>query len=263
MKSFDYYVADNLDAAVAEYNDGKPALKAGGIDLIDLMKERVVVPDAVLSIGQIKDLSYIREQADGARIGCLTTLADIGALNAFTNERRSALWQVERAVRPAGEMFGDRGSGIGDREEIPNPSPLPVMNDSERLQADYAGMGLTIGPHPMALRRDDMALRGVLRASDLPRVHNGRRVRVAGMVITRQRPGTAKGFVFLTLEDETGISNVIIRPDLFDRERLVVIRQPFLIVEGVLQHQDGVLSVRAERLQPIQGSASVDAHDFY
>jgi error-prone DNA polymerase len=137
------------------------------------------------------------------------------------------------------------------------------MTASERLQADYAGMGLTIGPHPMALRRGDLALRGVLRAVDLPKSRDGRRVRVAGMVITRQRPGTAKGFVFLTLEDETGISNVIIRPDLFDRERMVVIRKPFLIVEGILQHQDGVLSVRAERVDGMEGDASVDAHDFY
>ena len=137
------------------------------------------------------------------------------------------------------------------------------MNHDERLQADYAGMGLTIGPHPMALRRAEMSLRGVMRACDLPQARDGRRVRVAGMVITRQRPGTAKGFVFLTLEDETGISNVIIRPDLFDRDRMVVIRQPFLIVDGVLQHQEGVLSVRAERVEGMSGGASVDAHDFY
>lgn len=137
------------------------------------------------------------------------------------------------------------------------------MSPGERLQADYAGTGLTIGPHPMALRRDEMALRGVLRACDLPQARDGRRVRVAGMVITRQRPGTAKGFVFLTLEDETGISNVIIRPDLFDRARMAVLRQPFLLVEGVLQQQDGVLSIRAERLQGIEGAASVNAHDFY
>jgi error-prone DNA polymerase len=137
------------------------------------------------------------------------------------------------------------------------------MTPGDRLLADYAGMGLTIGPHPMALRRHEMALRGVLRASDLPQARDGRRVRVAGMVITRQRPGTAKGFVFLTLEDETGVSNVIVRPDLFDRDRLTVIRQPFLLVEGILQHQDGVLSVKAERLHGIEGDASVEAHDFY
>jgi error-prone DNA polymerase len=193
----------------------------------------------------------------------LTTLADIGALNAFTNERRSALWQVERAVRPSGELFveGEGGRGTGEGED--GESPLSPMNDDERLQADYAGTSLTIGPHPMALRRDEMALRGVLRASDLPQARDGRRVRVAGMVITRQRPGTAKGFVFLTLEDETGVANVIVRPDLFDRTRTVVVRQPFLLVEGILQHQDGVLSVRAERVQGIDVGASVDAHDFY
>src|SRR5262245_42609471 len=220
-------------------------------------------------------------QRTGLRRDELTTLADIGALNAFTNERRSALWQVERAVRPAGELFREPGAGIRDplvpeddrerserderseRLERSERSPLPTMDDHERLRADYAGMGLTIGPHPMSIRRGDLELRGVLRAAGLPRARDGRRVRVAGMVITRQRPGTAKGFVFLTLEDETGISNVIIRPDLFDRERMTVIRQPFLLVEGVLQHQDGVLSVKAERLQAIDGGASVDAHDCY
>ncbi len=190
----------------------------------------------------------------GLRRDELTTLADIGALNAFTDERRSALWQVEQAVRPAGAMFApgaDESQGPDPTAQGPS-SPLPVMDAGERLQADYAGTGLTIGPHPMALRRGEMALRGVLRAVDLPQARDGRRVRVAGMVITRQRPGTAKGFVFLTLEDETGISNIIVRPDLFDRERLTVVRQPFLLVDGVLQHQDGVLSVRAERVQGIE-----------
>jgi len=209
-------------------------------------------------------------QKTGLRRDELTTLADVGALNAFTNERRSALWQVERAVRPAGELLApaevalpvpdDRHSRVDSRVA---ESPLPPMDAHDRLRADYGGSGLTIGPHPMALRRDALALRGVLRASDLPRTRDGRRVRVAGMVITRQRPGTAKGFVFLTLEDETGISNVIIRPDLFDRERMTVVRQPFLVVDGVLQNQEGVLSVRAERLETIDGGASIEAHDFY
>ena len=170
-------------------------------------------------------------------------------------------------MRPAGELF-EGSDGRQERErpgrsEDTEGSPLAPMTDGERLQADYAGTGLTIGPHPMALRRHDLSLRGVLRASDLPQARDGRRVRVAGMVITRQRPGTAKGFVFLTLEDETGISNVIVRPDLYDRQRMTVVRQPFLIVDGVLQHQDGVLSVRAERLDGLDGGASVDAHDFY
>jgi error-prone DNA polymerase len=202
-------------------------------------------------------------QRTGLRRDELTTLADIGALNAFTNERRSALWQVERVVRPSGELFAEEG--VHSHSPTPNShsSPLEPMDERERLRADYGGMGLTIGPHPMALRRHDLSMRGVTRASDLAAARDGRRVRVAGMVITRQRPGTAKGFVFLTLEDETGISNIIVRPDLFDRQRMTVIRQPFLLVDGVLQNQGGVLSIKAERLQGIDGGASVDAHDFY
>jgi len=190
----------------------------------------------------------------------LVTLADIGALNAFGYDRRSALWQAERVVRPSGELFEDS-------VQLPplQPCPLRPMTESERLVADYAGTGLTVGRHPMALRRDDLAVRGVLRACDLKAVHQGRRVRVAGMVITRQRPGTAKGFVFLTLEDETGIANIIVRPDLFAQDRLVIVEEPFLLVDGVLQNQDGVTSVRAARVQGLGGGADLDfdAHDFY
>jgi error-prone DNA polymerase len=138
------------------------------------------------------------------------------------------------------------------------------MTEAERLVADYAGMGLSVGRHPMALRRDELAMRGILRARDLSTARQGRRVRVAGMVITRQRPGTAKGFVFLTLEDETGIANIIVRPDLFARDRLVIVEEPFLIVDGVLQNQDGVTSVRAEQVQGMRGvDVDFDAHDFY
>ena len=97
------------------------------------------------------------------------------------------------------------------------------MNISERLIADYTGTGLTVGPHPLTFRRTELAMRGVMPAIELPRQRAGRRVRTAGMVITRQRPGTAKGFVFLTLEDETGISNIIIRPDLYATDRLIVV----------------------------------------
>ena len=138
------------------------------------------------------------------------------------------------------------------------------MSAEERLVADYAGTHLTIGPHPMAMRRSELAMRGVLRAVDLSRARDGRRIRVAGSVITRQRPGTAKGFVFLTLEDETGIANIIVRPDLFDRERFKILDEPFLLVDGILQNQDGVTSVKAERLHALGGAAiEIDSHDFH
>ena len=161
---------------------------------------------------------------------------------------------------------GSPGAEAEDRagERSWRQSPLLPMSPVERVVADYAGTGLTIGPHPMALRRRELALRGVLRATDLPAARAGRRVRVAGAVITRQRPGTAKGFVFLTLEDETGIANVIVRPDVFTNQRLVIVHEPFVIVEGVLQQQDGVTSVRAERVLPLGGRApAVESHDFH
>jgi error-prone DNA polymerase len=197
-----------------------------------------------------------------ARIGLrrdeLVTLADIGALNSFGYDRRSALWQVERAVRPAGALFEQTD------EEGSSTCPLRPMTEGERLVADYDGMGLSVGRHPMAFRREDLAMRGVLRACDLSHARRGRLVRVAGMVITRQRPGTAKGFVFLTLEDETGIANIIVRPDLFARDRLVILEEQFLVVEGVLQNQDGVTSVRAEHVRGMRGfDLEFHAHDFY
>jgi error-prone DNA polymerase len=218
----------------------------------------------------------------GLRRDEVVTLADIGALNSFGYDRRSALWQAERAVRPSGELFenvqltSDNLQSENDAIdaslckfplvncELPSPCPLKPMTEAERLVADYAGTGLTVGRHPMALGRDELAMRGVLRAIDLRTARQGRRVRVAGMVITRQRPGTAKGFVFLTLEDETGVANIIVRPDLFARDRLVIVEEPFLVVEGVLQNQDGVTSVRAEAVQGMRGvDIDFDAHDFY
>ncbi|HEX6975496.1 MAG TPA: OB-fold nucleic acid binding domain-containing protein, partial [Vicinamibacterales bacterium] len=247
----------------------------------------------------------------GIRRDELATLAEIGALNSLGHHRRSALWQIERAVRPAGELFeqpGDSDSrqhlslrvgphphspalgGAADAalpsgtsrepQALPEPrvpasaasasagkpspdGPLKQMTIPERLMADYAGTSLTIGPHPMALRRAELALRGVLRASDLPHGRHGRRVRVAGAVITRQRPGTAKGFVFLTLEDETGIANIIVRPDLFSEQKRAIVGEPYLLVEGTLQIQEGVTSVKADRVLGLSGEGpEPQSHDF-
>jgi error-prone DNA polymerase len=207
----------------------------------------------------------------GIRRDELATLAEIGALNAFGHDRRSALWQIERAARPAGELFA--GQDVEDTPAAeadarpgaaaPARSPLQAMTASERLMSDYSGSSLTIGPHPLALRRMELALRGILRAIDLPRGRHGRRVRVAGAVITRQRPGTAKGFVFLTLEDETGIANIIVRPDLFTAERTAIVGAPYLMVEGILQIQEGVTSVKAERVVSLADAGpEPQSHDF-
>ena len=143
-------------------------------------------------------------------------------------------------------------------------SPLSQMTSEERLVADFHGTGMTVGPHPMAYYREEMNALGVLRAIDLAAVRNGTYVRVAGAVIARQRPGTAKGFVFLSLEDETGISNAIITPDIFEQNRFTVIGGKFLLIEGRLQNVDNVISVKADRVEVLAASeAAVTSHDFH
>ena len=125
------------------------------------------------------------------------------------------------------------------------------MTVEERLVADYAGTGLTVGKHPMHYRRAELRSQGILSSEDLRRCRDGVFVRAAGCVIARQRPGTAKGFIFISMEDETGIANVIVTPDVYEQNRLVVTRSKFLLVEGALQNQDGVIHVKATRLAPL------------
>ena len=138
------------------------------------------------------------------------------------------------------------------------------MTPEERLVADFRGTGMTVGPHPMAYRRTEMKTLGVRSAQELHRVPSGKPVRIAGCVIARQRPGTAKGFVFLSLEDETGIANAIITPDVFEQNRVAVTQEQFLLIEGKLQNQDRVISVKAERILPLAVTqAETTSHDFH
>jgi error-prone DNA polymerase len=130
-------------------------------------------------------------------------------------------------------------------------SPLAPMTSEERLVADFRGTGLTIGPHPMAYKRQEMKRWHVRAVAELARLRDGLRVRIAGAVIARQRPGTANGFVFLSIEDETGITNAIITPQLFKEAHATLVQQQFLLIEGKLQNQDGVISIKAERVQPL------------
>jgi len=144
------------------------------------------------------------------------------------------------------------------------PMPLHRMNTEERLNADYSGTGLTTGPHPMAYHRAALRQEGILAAAELAHFGTNQYVRVAGCVIARQRPGTAKGFVFLSLEDETGIANIILSPDVFERDRTIVTRNRFLRIEGPLQNQDGVVHVKAHVLLPLDiTSVDIRSHDFH
>ncbi len=192
----------------------------------------------------------------------ISALAELGALNSLPKEksdrhRRGALWQAELALQPVGELLetaADDGAA----------SPLQPMSDGQRTYADFDNSGLTIGKHPMAHYRERVRKMGVLDAAMVKAQRNGMVLTVAGCVITRQRPGTAKGFVFMSLEDETGIVNVIIQPDLFDRKRQVCTSARYVLVKGVLQSISGVISVKAGDIEELKfrEAAAMQSHDF-
>lgn len=190
----------------------------------------------------------------------LDTLAEMGALNALddTLHRREALWQVAKFGRPAGPL-------LEQHDESPDgPAPLAAMSPIERVEADYRNSGLTVGRHPLAYLRQQLNAEGVTRSSELRRLPHGKHVRVAGVVIVRQRPSTAKGIVFLSLEDETGVSNIIVWPDLFEANRLLFTAHPFLLIEGQVQKQDNVIHVRAQALRRLDGPGfAPESHDFH
>jgi error-prone DNA polymerase len=201
----------------------------------------------------------------------LTMLAQIGALNALAGSeafisgeklqvkghRRDALWQAAAAAQPNGPLLKPIENDIA-------PSPLDIMSDHERLVADYHGTGVTVGRHPMSYRRAMLNKIGALRAADLANAPNGKRVRFAGCVIVRQRPGTARGLIFMSVEDETGIANVIIMPDIYDANRLTVIGARFILVEGVLQNVDNVVHLRAETIEQLPDQAvETSAHSYH
>jgi error-prone DNA polymerase len=243
------------DCAIEDDPPGPPAVRLG-LRYVKGLRERagraLVAARGARAFGSVADLvGRAGLESDEAQ-----TLAAIGALAALGGTRRGDLWAT--AVPSPGPLFAETAA-----PGATPAAPLAEMTVDERLAADYTGTGVTLGPHPMALRRAMLARADVVRATDLRQCRSGDRVHVAGSVIVRQRPGTAKGFVFLSLEDETGIANVIVTPQLFARERLVLVTAPMLLVEGILQSQDGVLSIRARRVRalPPRGHV-VPSHDF-
>jgi error-prone DNA polymerase len=212
----------------------------------------------------------------------LRSLANLGALNCFAVHRRDAMWKIEEEM--AESLFvaknevchseqrerSQKQKGVvrEDNREIPrcagdDNSPLPRMTMPERVRADYEEMNLTTGPHPMKLVREQLP--DVWRAIDLPQAKHGATLRIAGNVICRQRPGTAKGFVFISLEDETGVSNAIVTPDLFERTRLLITEEPFLAIEGEVQNTDNVVLIKAQKIFPLahEGLLGSESHDFH
>jgi error-prone DNA polymerase len=207
-------------------------------------------------------------------------LAAVGALNVFAGHRRAALWQVEAAWSEDEALFlhfgndakesprdlpastASNDSNAQDERASYTDSPLAPMTLAERLRADFSGLELTAGTHPMALIRPHLT--DAWRAADLTLGKDGERVTIAGSVICRQRPGTAKGFVFISLEDETGIANSIVLPQLFEARRLVITQEPALRITGKLQNLHGVIHVKAEKIEALTAAAlpAQTSHDF-
>jgi error-prone DNA polymerase len=197
----------------------------------------------------------------------LRALAELGALNCFTEHRRAAMWRVEETLHDDlldRQMVGTSRCGIRSAKRAgATKSPLTPMTLPERVKADYETMNLTTGPHPMKLLRENLP--NIWRAMDLIHAPHGSTIQIAGNVICRQRPGTAKGFVFISLEDETGVSNAIVDPDLFERFRLVITEEAFLLIEGQVQNSDGVVLIKARDIKPLVHESLVgsESHDFH
>jgi error-prone DNA polymerase len=215
----------------------------------------------------------------------LRTLAELGALNCFADHRRAAMWEAEKTMHE--DLLGSArvsraGFGVSPKQSFESPrkrdafastrdacatqnkkSPLVPMTLPERVRADYETMNLTTGPHPMKLLRE--SLRNVWRAIDLAQARHGATIQIAGNVICRQRPGTAKGFVFISLEDETGVSNAIVDPNLFERFRLLITEEAFLLIEGEVQNSDNVVLIKTRDIRPLAHEEFVgsESHDFH
>ena len=192
----------------------------------------------------------------------VAALAELGALNELPKDqtdrhRRGAAWQASIAARPVGPLL----EAVAEENDT---SPLLPLTPTQRVFADFARSGLTIGKHPMAFHRARLEAMGVLDSATAKVQRNGAIVRVAGCVITRQRPGTAKGFVFLSLEDETGIVNIIVHPDLFDRKEGMLREGAVPAHQRHLQNMSNVISVKAADMEGLSlGARTITSHDFH
>jgi error-prone DNA polymerase len=189
------------------------------------------------------------------------TLAEVGAFAALGSTRRQAMWQLE-AFGSSGELFaGVEAEDARDENEDP---PLPEMTPGEEVAADFRGTGLTAGAHPMSFVRARLHARGVLSAAELQQTAGGKHAVVAGLVIVRQQPSTAKGFVFITVEDETGFANAIVPAALFAAQRALIVSARALVMRGLVQQHEGVTSLKADRFWLLDSAeiARDISHDF-
>ena len=224
------------------------AVRLGLRQIVGLREEdmRRLVERRGQAYDSVRDL-WLRS---GLSSAVLEKLADADAFRSLGLDRRQALWAVRGLDR------------VGDQDDLPlftsrparemePDARLPPMPLGAHVVEDYRRLSLSLKAHPASFMRARLSARGILRSDALPKVKNGERVTVAGLVLVRQRPGTAKGVIFMTLEDETGVANVIVWPKAFERLRAIVLGARFVAVTGKLQSEQGVIHIVAERMNDL------------
>jgi error-prone DNA polymerase len=253
-----------VDAQISDWyctlepNDaGQPVVRLGLCMIWGLAQEQGCDIVSERSRGHFASVDDLAHRASLTRRS-LDVLARAGALNTLAGHRRAAHWQALGVERLPGALAG---TSAKEAAVI-----LPPATESQEIAADYAGLGLTLGRHPLALLRSRFDRLQVHRAADLQHLKNGRRVRVAGIVTHRQRPETASGVIFMSLEDETGISNLIIWPKIQTAQREAIFGARLIIVEGELQSAANVIHVIARKIRDYSrwlGGLATQSRDFH
>lgn len=236
-----------------------------GLGYVKKLNRRAVdaLTEAREADGPFRSIDDLTRRVPSVNRNDLARLANAGALNTIdgVRHRRDAIWQVERAGKLEGPLLRQNQDALSEED---GNLPLLQMSTEERLIADYAGTSLTIGKHPMAYRRAALRKKNVLCSADLEKRRHGEFVLVAGCVSARQRPGTANGITFMSLEDEAGLANLIIMVDVYERHQTTVTSSKFVLAGGVLQIQDDVIHVKAAWVKPLSDyGLEVQSHDFH
>lgn len=253
--------ASDWDATLERGEDGAHSVRLGLKFVRGMGESCEEALRAALARRPFSSLEDCVAKAAGVPRLALESLATLGAFASFGLSRREATWRMQACASGR--------KSAGPLADVVPPEPAVTLKPAtvvEETEADYWASGMSPRFQPISFFREELEKRGVLRASDLPRVPSGRRVRVAGLVICRQHPPTAKGFTFLTLEDETGFSNVVVRPKQFEEHRALVRTAAFLVVEGTVEKAEGVINIRGERFRDLGErhlAEGIRSHDFH
>jgi error-prone DNA polymerase len=246
FSGYDCRLEGDASARPAGANDGPetwgvhgPAIRLGMRLVRGLSVEQAVGIEQARGKGRFGSVGELARRSGIGRAG-LAKLAAADAFGSMGLDRRQAMWQVLRQGEALPLL-----AGLDEEEPV---VPLPDEPCEQAVAYDYHHVGLSLKVHPMALRREELARRGVVEACRLAEIRSGGRVAVAGLVTVRQRPSTAKGIVFMTLEDETGVANLLVRPDLYERFRKVARSAKGMLAAGKLERSDGVVHVVVDRM---------------